>query len=223
MPRRPQPLPHRHRHRRHLHRLRLDRSRNTPPANAESFLDARRSLASHRRSTKKNLARQKTSSSSTARQSAPTRCSNAKAPAPRSSPPQASKTPSKSDARPAPSSTTSSSTASTRWSPRISASALNERTAADGEILTAPDAARTARPRRAASPPPTHNPIAISLLFSFANPKNELSVSRCSAARCISALHLPPNPPRIPRIRTHFHSSHQRLPPTSNAKLSGKS
>ena len=38
-----------------------------------------------------------------------------------------------------------------------------------------------------------------------------------------SPLHLPPNPPRIPRIRTHLNGRDQRLPATSNATLPGKS
>src|SRR5580693_3374528 len=53
---------------------------------------------------------------------------------------------------------------------------INERTASDGKILTAPSSAdlKSLASQIAAKQPES---IAISLLFSFANPKNELAVS----------------------------------------------
>ncbi len=62
---------------------------------------------------------------------------------------------------------------------------INERTASDGEILTAPsaDELKALAARIQAQHPQS---IAISLLFSFANPKNELSV-----AKALDALGVP--------------------------------
>jgi hypothetical protein len=99
---------------------------------------------------------------------------------------------------------------------------VNERTAADGEILTSPtpqELHAIAEQLAAAKP----ESIAISFLFSFANPKNELAAADALELARRPALHLPPNPPRIPRVRAHLDGSHQRLPPTGDAALPGKS
>ena len=99
---------------------------------------------------------------------------------------------------------------------------IEERTASDGEILTAPSPAdlKSLVSQVTAKQPES---IAISLLFSFANPENELAIAEALKPLRRSALHLPPNPPRIPRIRAHLNGSDQRLPATSNAALPGKS
>ena len=98
-------------------RLRMLKVFSTPADPSQAIVEALRQItegiAKEEEKTDK-AAPPENSSSSTAPPSAPTRCSNAKARAPRSSPPPDSKTPSKSDARPAPSSTTFSSTASSR-------------------------------------------------------------------------------------------------------------
>ena len=187
---------------------------STPADPSQAIVEALRRLQKIRRTTAN-------SSSSTARQSAPTRCWSAKAPAPLSSPLPASKTPSKSDARPAPSSTTSSSTASSHWRPRISASASTS---------APPVTAKSSpRPHQMICEPSSRNlgresPIYRNLSTLFFRESQERRSRRGSAeAPSRPALHLAPNPPRIPRIRTHLHGRHQRLPATRHAELSGKS
>ena len=99
---------------------------------------------------------------------------------------------------------------------------IEERTASDGKILTEPSPADL---KSLASQVKAKQPesIAISLLFSFANPENEQAVAEALKPLGVPLFNLPPNPPRIPRIRAHLNGSHQRLPPASNAALPGKS
>jgi N-methylhydantoinase A len=87
---------------------------------------------------------------------------------------------------------------------------IHERTSAEGEILTepSPEELRSLAARVTAAKPQS---IAISLLFSFANAKNEEAVTKA-----LKAIDVPLS---ISRIRAHLHSSHQRLPAASDAAL----
>ncbi len=99
---------------------------------------------------------------------------------------------------------------------------VEERTASDGKVLISPsprDLKSLASHVEAKHP----ESVAISLLFCFANPENERAIAESLRAVKHPAFHLPPNPPRIPRIRAHLNSRDQCLPSTSYAALSGKS
>ncbi len=75
---------------------------------------------------------------------------------------------------------------------------IEERTASNGEILTEPtrnDLENLVLATRTMNKPES---IAISLLFSFANPENELAIAKAIQNAQCPAFHLSPNPARIP-------------------------
>ena len=98
---------------------------------------------------------------------------------------------------------------------------VEERTASDGEILQAPspqDLQSLADKLQQKHP----EAIAISLLFSFANPKTEDAVASCPEKARRTVVCLAPDSSRVPRIRAHQHGRGERLSAARDAALSGK-
>ena len=165
--------PHRHRHRRHLYRLRLGGARTG--AHAQSLLHAGRPFASDCRSAGQGREDALRQSFCTAPPLAQILCCSARAHAWLWSRPPVLKTPSKSAARPVPSFTISSLIAWNLWSRPICALAWKNvppAMARSFRLLQHQDLQSLAGRLHQKHP----EAIAISLLFSFANPKNENAV-----------------------------------------------
>ena len=98
---------------------------------------------------------------------------------------------------------------------------IAERTDSDGKILEqpAPDELESLAENIRAQHPEA---IAITLLFSFANPTNELAIEKTLQALEHPALCLPQDSSGIPRVRTHQHGRRQRLPAARDAALPRK-
>ena len=99
---------------------------------------------------------------------------------------------------------------------------VNERTASDGEILTCAHRRRLAAISPSKSPPRSPHPSRSRCSSRSRILRTKQPWPRMLSAARRSTLHLAPNPPRIPRIRTHLDGSHQRLPAAGHAALSGK-
>ena len=96
---------------------------------------------------------------------------------------------------------------------------VEERTASDGKILQAPSPQdlQSVSARIQQKHP---DAIAISLLFSFANPKNGDCRRRMHWQKLgAAAVCLPPDPSRVPRVRTHQHGGGERLSAARHAAL----